>query len=67
VYKGKEKQGKTRYRKKIKKINSQKRDKIGYLVRRSKGHEKSEERLDNRLAMFFALLIPSIRSVSKEL
>ena len=34
-------------------LNSQMRDKISYLVRRTKAHAKSFNRLDNRLALFF--------------
>jgi len=37
----------------IENLNSQIRDKISYLVRRSKAHAKSFEWLDNRLAWFF--------------
>jgi len=37
----------------IENLNSQLRDKISYLVRRSKAHAKSSEWLDNRLAWFF--------------
>ena len=37
----------------IENLNSQLRDKISYLVRRSKAHAKSFEWLDHRLAMFF--------------
>jgi len=56
VYKEKVKQEKSRYTNKIENINSQMRDKIGYLVRKSKGHAKSIEWLDYRLAMFFCSL-----------
>ena len=38
----------------IENLNSQLRDKISYLVRRTKAHAKSYEWLDNRLAWFFA-------------
>ncbi|WP_456485460.1 hypothetical protein [Hydrogenimonas sp.] len=38
---------------KIENLNSQLRDKISYLVRRSKAHAKSVEWLDYRLAIFF--------------
>ena len=37
----------------IENLNSQIRDKISYLVRRTKAHSKSFEWLDNRLAWFF--------------
>ena len=37
----------------IENLNSQIRDKISYLVRRSKAHSKSFEWLDSRLAWFF--------------
>ena len=37
----------------IENLNSQLRDKISYLVRRSKAHAKSFDWLDGRLAMFF--------------
>jgi len=37
----------------IENLNSQIRDKISYLVRRTKAHAKSFEWLDNRLALFF--------------
>jgi len=37
----------------IENLHSQMRDKISYLVRRSKAHAKSSEWLDNRLAWFF--------------
>jgi IS1 family transposase len=37
----------------IENLNSQLRDKISYLVRRSKAHSKSMLWLDYRLAMFF--------------
>jgi len=37
----------------IENLNSQLRDKISYLVRRSQAHAKSFEWLDNRLAWFF--------------
>lgn len=38
---------------KIENLNSQLRDKIAYLVRRSKGYAKSELWLNHRLAIFF--------------
>ena len=37
----------------IENLNSQLRDKISYLVRRSKAHSKSFDWLNGRLAMFF--------------
>ncbi len=37
----------------IENFNSQIRDKISYLVRRTKAHARSYEWLDNRLAWFF--------------
>ena len=37
----------------IENLNSQMRDKISYLVRRTKAHSKSKSWLDDRLAMFF--------------
>jgi IS1 family transposase len=37
----------------IENLNSQMRDKIAYLVRRTKAHAKSAEWLDYRLARFF--------------
>ena len=40
----------------VENVNSQIRDKISYLVRKSKAHSKSMEWLDNRLAMFFVNL-----------
>ena len=38
---------------KVENVNSQLRDKISYLVRRTKAHAKSEEWLNYRLAIFF--------------
>ncbi len=37
----------------IENLNSQLRDKVSYLVRRSKAHAKSFDWLDKRLAIFF--------------
>ena len=37
----------------VENLNSQMRDKISYLVRKTKAHSKSFEWLDYRLAMFF--------------
>jgi len=44
---------KSKYTNIIENLNSQIRDKISYLVRRTKAHAKSFEWLDNRLAWFF--------------
>jgi len=44
---------KSKYTNLVENLNSQMRDKISYLVRRTKAHAKSFEWLDNRLAMFF--------------
>jgi len=38
---------------KIENVNSQLRDKISYLVRRTKAHPKSEEMLNYQLAILF--------------
>ena len=38
---------------KVENVNSQLRDKISYLVRRTKAHAKSEKWLNYRLAIFF--------------
>jgi len=38
---------------KVENLNSQLRDKISYLVRRTKAHAKSEEWLNYRLVIFF--------------
>ena len=40
----------------VENVNSQIRDKISYLVRKSKAHSKSFEWLNNRLAIFFVNL-----------
>ncbi|CAA6810314.1 MAG: Unknown protein [uncultured Sulfurovum sp.] len=40
----------------VENVNSQIRDKVSYLVRKSKAHAKSIEWLDHRLAMFFVNL-----------
>ena len=42
---------------KVENVNSQLRDKISYLVRRTKAHAKSEEWLNYRLAIFLMLKI----------
>ena len=46
-------QGKGAMTNKIENLNSQLRDKISYLVRRTKSHSKSAKWLDYRLAIFF--------------
>ncbi len=53
VYGTKATMQKSKYTNIIENLNSQIRDKISYLVRRTKAHAKSFEWLDNRLAMFF--------------
>jgi IS1 family transposase len=53
VYGGKAIQKKSVKTNIIENLNSQLRDKISYLVRKSKGHSKSKEWLDYRLAIFF--------------
>jgi IS1 family transposase len=40
----------------VENVNSQIRDKVSYLVRKSKAHAKSMEWLKNRLSMFFVNL-----------
>jgi IS1 family transposase len=40
----------------VENLNSQMRDKISYLVRKTKAHAKSFEWLNNRLAIFFVNL-----------
>ena len=42
---------------KVENVNSQLRDKISYLVRRTKAHAKSEEWLNYRLAIFLMIKI----------
>ena len=49
-------QKKSKYTNLVENLNSQMRDKISYLVRKTKAHAKSFEWLDNRLAMFFVNL-----------
>ena len=44
---------KSKYTNLIENLNSQMRDKISYLVRRTKAHSKSFEWLNSRLAIFF--------------
>ena len=46
-------QTKSRYTNIVKNLNLQMRDKISYLVRKTKSHAKSFDWLDHRLAMFF--------------
>ena len=56
MYGGKATQKKSKFTKIVENLNSQMRDKISYLVRKTKAHSKSFEWLDNRLAMFFVNL-----------
>ena len=53
VYKDTAISGKSKVTNVIENLNSQIRDKISYLVRKTKAHAKSKEWLNNRLAMFF--------------
>ena len=53
VYGSKAIQEKSKMTNIIENLNSQLRDKISYLVRRTKAHAKSVEWLDRRLAIFF--------------
>ncbi|QCT94059.1 IS1 family transposase [Caminibacter mediatlanticus TB-2] len=53
VYGDKASQKKSKYTNLVENLNSQMRDKISYLVRKTKAHAKSFDWLDNRLAMFF--------------
>jgi len=53
MYADKAIQGKGAMTNKIENLNSQLRDKISYLVRRSKAHAKSAQWLNYRLAIFF--------------
>jgi len=53
VYGEKASQEKSKYTNLVENLNSQMRDKISYLVRKTKAHAKSFEWLDYRLAMFF--------------
>ena len=53
MYAEKSIQGKGAMTNKIENLNSQLRDKISYLVRRTKAHSKSVKWLDYRLAIFF--------------
>ena len=56
VYGEKATQKKSKFTNIVENLNSQMRDKISYLVRKTKAHAKSFEWLDNRLAMFFVNL-----------
>ena len=53
VYRSKAIMKKSKITNVIENLNSQIRDKISYLVRRSKAHAKSFDWLDKRLAIFF--------------
>ena len=46
-------QKKSKHTNLVENLNSQMRDKISYLVRKTKANAKSFEWLDNRLAIFF--------------
>ena len=56
VYGEKATQKKSKFTNIVENLNSQMRDKISYLVRKTKAHSKSFEWLDNRLAIFFVNL-----------
>jgi len=56
VYGDKASQEKSKYTNLVENLNSQMRDKISYLVRKTKAHAKSFEWLNQRLAMFFVEL-----------
>ena len=56
VYGEKATQKKSKFTNIVENLNLQMRDKISYLVRKTKAHSKSFEWLDNRLAMFFVNL-----------
>ena len=56
VYGDKASQTKSKFTNIVENLNSQMRDKISYLVRKSKAHSKSFDWLDNRLALFFVEL-----------
>ena len=56
VYGNKASQTKSKFTNIVENLNSQMRDKISYLVRKSKAHSKSFDWLDNRLALFFVEL-----------
>jgi len=53
IYGNKATQQKSKKTNVVENLNSQLRDKISYLVRRTKAHAKSEVWLDYRLALFF--------------
>jgi IS1 family transposase len=53
VYGEKATQQKSKFTNIVENLNSQMRDKISYLVRRTKAHSKSFDWLNQRLAMFF--------------
>jgi len=56
VYGYKASQEKSKYTNLVENLNSQMRDKISYLVRKTKAHAKSFTWLNRRLAMFFVEL-----------
>ena len=56
VYGNKATMEKSKFTNIVENVNSQLRDKVSYLVRKSKAHAKSAEWLKNRLAMFFVNL-----------
>jgi IS1 family transposase len=56
VYGKKATQQKSKFTNIVENLNSQMRDKISYLVRRTKAHSKSFDWLNQRLAMFFVEL-----------
>jgi len=56
VYGDKASQEKSKYTNLVENLNSQMRDKISYLVRKTKAYAKSFEWLHQRLAMFFVEL-----------
>ena len=56
VYGKKASQEKSKYTNLVENLNSQMRDKISYLVRKTKAHAKSFKWFNQRLAMFFVEL-----------
>jgi len=56
IYGEKASQKKSKYTNLVENLNSQMRDKISYLVRKTKAHSKSFKWLNQRLAMFFVEL-----------
>ena len=56
LYANKEIQTKSKFTNIVENLNSQMRDKISYLVRKTKAHSKSFDWLNKRLAMFFVEL-----------